>query len=251
MMMIMEGSKLFKTEYDFKAIIYSAYNIPHKVHNISGNQTIQQLKIPPNNAGRPIRQFKWPLAWIEQRSLSQIIATMISTVKCERNNLPFTIKDILKGEFNWNMYEITPPCYAINTCILYRLRFKQHGFLTEGLIGYTHANFRHATTFGCRNIAFQIWWLPCNPHRRRWPKTFLWAVYTWRLLSNCSSWALLSSAPQWLMMTSSIGNIFRVTGPLRGEFTGHRWILLTKASDADWTLTFSFICALNKRLSKQ
>ena len=48
-------------------------------------------------------------------SLLQIIATMISTVNIERNNLPFTIEDILKGEFNWNMYEITPPCYAINT----------------------------------------------------------------------------------------------------------------------------------------
>ena len=33
--------------------------------------------------------------------LSQIIATMISTVKFERNNLPFTIEDILKVEFNW------------------------------------------------------------------------------------------------------------------------------------------------------
>ena len=35
------------------------------------------------------------------------------------------------------------------------------------------------------------------------------------------------------MMTSSNGNIFRVTGPLCGEFTGHRWIPLTKASDAE------------------
>ena len=34
------------------------------------------------------------------------------------------------------------------------------------------------------------------------------------------------------MMTSSNGNIFRVTGPLCGEFTGHRWIPQTKASDA-------------------
>ena len=36
-----------------------------------------------------------------------------------------------------------------------------------------------------------------------------------------------------LMMTSSNGNIFRVTGPLCGEFTGHRWIPRTKASDAE------------------
>ena len=37
----------------------------------------------------------------------------------------------------------------------------------------------------------------------------------------------------WNMMTSSNGNIFRVTGPLCGEFTGHRWIPHTEASDAD------------------
>ena len=42
--------------------------------------------------------------------------------------------------------------------------------------------------------------------------------------------------------TSSDGNIFRVTGPLWGEFTGDRWIPRTKASDAElWC----------KRLSKQ
>ena len=35
------------------------------------------------------------------------------------------------------------------------------------------------------------------------------------------------------MMTSSNGNIFRVTGPLCGEFTGPRWIPRTKASDAE------------------
>ena len=35
------------------------------------------------------------------------------------------------------------------------------------------------------------------------------------------------------MMTSSNGKIFRVTGHLCGEFTGHRWILHTKANDAE------------------
>ena len=34
-----------------------------------------------------------------------------------------------------------------------------------------------------------------------------------------------------LMMTSSTGNIFRVTGHFCGEFTGHRFIARTKASD--------------------
>ena len=51
------------------------------------------------------------------------------------------------------------------------------------------------------------------------------------------------------MMTSSNGNIVRVTGHLCGEFTGHRWIPRTKASDAE-LLCFSDLC-LNKRLSKQ
>ena len=35
------------------------------------------------------------------------------------------------------------------------------------------------------------------------------------------------------MMTSPNGNIFRATGPLCGKFTSHRWIPLTKASDAE------------------
>ena len=35
------------------------------------------------------------------------------------------------------------------------------------------------------------------------------------------------------MMTSSNGNIFHATGLLWGESTGHRWIPLTKTSDAE------------------
>ena len=44
------------------------------------------------------------------------------------------------------------------------------------------------------------------------------------------------------MMTSSNGNIFRVTGPLCGEFTGHRWIPPYKGQ---WRGAFMFalICA--------
>ena len=42
------------------------------------------------------------------------------------------------------------------------------------------------------------------------------------------------------MMTSLNGNIFRVTGPLCGEFTGPRWIPRTKASDAElWCFLWS------------
>ena len=43
------------------------------------------------------------------------------------------------------------------------------------------------------------------------------------------------------MMTSSNENIFRVTGHLCREFTVHRWIPHTKASDAEFDI--SLICA--------
>ena len=48
------------------------------------------------------------------------------------------------------------------------------------------------------------------------------------------------------MMMSSNGNSFRVSGPLCGEFTGHRWIPLTKASKAELWF-FSLICTLNEQ----
>ena len=43
-----------------------------------------------------------------------------------------------------------------------------------------------------------------------------------------------------LTVTSSNGNIFRVTGPVWGEFTGHRLIPHTKASDVElWCFPWS------------
>ena len=52
-----------------------------------------------------------------------------------------------------------------------------------------------------------------------------------------------------IMMTSSNRNIFRVTSPLCWEYTGHRWILRTKASDGSFDVFFDL--RLIKRLSKQ
>ena len=46
-------------------------------------------------------------------------------------------------------------------------------------------------------------------------------------------------------MTSSNGSIFRFTGLVWGEFTGHPWIPIAKASNASWRVfMFSLICAL-------
>ena len=60
---------------------------------------------------------------------------------------------------------------------------------------------------------------------------------------------LIGTVYCFFMMTSPNGNIFRVTGPLCGEFTGHRWIpsqrLVTRSFDVFFDLR------LNKRLSKQ
>ena len=50
-------------------------------------------------------------------------------------------------------------------------------------------------------------------------------------------------------MTSSNGNIFRITGLLCGEFTGHRWIPRKKPVSQSFDVFFDL--RLNKRLSKQ
>ena len=50
----------------------------------------------------------------------------------------------------------------------------------------------------------------------------------------------LTQAAKETHVTSSNGSIFRVTGPLCGEFAGHRRIPLTKASDAElWCFLLS------------
>ena len=52
----------------------------------------------------------------------------------------------------------------------------------------------------------------------------------------CFQWC----CPSIYMMTSSNGNMFRIIGPLWREFTGHRWIPLTKASEAElWCILWS------------
>ena len=90
-------------------------------------------------------------------------------------------------------------------------------------------------------------WIPLTKGQSRWK-------YFHSMTSSCrlergSTWfwnrldTVLFKSRQRIyriMMTSSNGNIFRVTGPLCGEFTGHRWIPLTKASDAElWCFLWS------------
>ena len=67
-----------------------------------------------------------------------------------------------------------------------------------------------------------------------------------KLWSNClSEWLWLDSS----MMTSSNGNIFRVTGPLCGEFTGPGEFPTQRPVTRSFDVLFDL--RLNKRLSKQ
>ena len=59
-----------------------------------------------------------------------------------------------------------------------------------------------------------------------------------RCFNNCQARAF--------MMTSSNGNVFRVTGPLRGESTGDRWILFAKASDTELWCAWTNVWANNR-----
>ena len=65
------------------------------------------------------------------------------------------------------------------------------------------------------------------------------SVLFWYIFSKCLLLWNLYIATRF-MMTSSNGNIFRVTGPLCGEFTGPRWIPRAKASDVElWCFLWS------------
>ena len=80
------------------------------------------------------------------------------------------------------------------------------------------------------NISFQV--IPGHSYRAQELYKDLW---TDGQMVDCILFMAKSS-----MKTSSNGNIFRVTGHFSGEFTGHRWIPLIKASDAElWWFLWS------------
>ena len=61
-----------------------------------------------------------------------------------------------------------------------------------------------------------------------------------RLKVSSANWLPLTTISTMLMMTSSNGNIFRDTGPLCGDFTGHRLIPRRKATDVEiWCFLWS------------
>ena len=89
---------------------------------------------------------------------------------------------------------------------------------------YEHINFHPSTALSMRNI--RLYTLPLKVEI-----CFIYSVNrTSQVIANI------------YMMMSSNGNIFCVTGPLCGEFTGHWWIPPPKGQ---WweALIFSLICA--------
>ena len=87
-----------------------------------------------------------------------------------------------------------------------------------------------------------VWWIWMD--RTYW--TNKWNPFIHVTYNKIKSAVLFtwSHITRWYMMTSSNGNIFRVTGPLWGEPTGHRWITHTMTSDEElW-------CFFDLRLSK-
>ena len=103
----------------------------------------------------------------------------------------------------------------------------------------------------CLSICTDVLWVKWNYYQRM----DIWAACVSRLHACLYEFAVWEPAVKsksistaearmfWgnkVMMTSSNGNIFRVTGHLCGEFTGPRWIPLTKASDAElWYFLWS------------
>ena len=78
--------------------------------------------------------------------------------------------------------------------------------------------------FGCRNLEMMPEISLIHLH---------WLILAWSR-ENYTFWYYISLVLlSLIMMTSPNGNIFRVTGSLWGESTGHRWIPLTKASDME------------------
>ena len=53
------------TEYDLKATVYSTYDTPHKLYNISGILIIQQSGLPTMIREDPYVSSNAPFAWIK------------------------------------------------------------------------------------------------------------------------------------------------------------------------------------------
>ena len=89
-----------------------------------------------------------------------------------------------------------------------------------------------AEMFPFDDVTVGIWIKLCKPTVKSQQSANSGVHIVWEALQHGWVFGLWKTRTR-STMTSSNGNIFRVTGPLCGEFTGDRWIPLTKASDAE------------------
>ena len=95
-----------------------------------------------------------------------------------------------------------------------------------------------ASVVTLKSAAWRVWVNSTGSHPTTYNKR--WTICN--PLVPCSAASVLKFHSSYVphMMTSPNGKIFRVTGHLCGEFTCHRWIPHTKASDAEfWCFLWS------------
>ena len=108
--------------------------------------------------------------------------------------------------------------------------------------------FPEALQYECiKHLSDYYWWYHAKPFMELSCENIIanaHALYTNNNYSESCSWYLVTcfglmyqgvirSTIALYMMPLSNGNIFRVTGPLWGEYKYHRWVPLTKASDRE------------------
>ena len=128
--------------------------------------------------------------------------------------------------------------------------------LTELNAAYLNKKCGHE---GLRNWSIPGQWINCIPwlrwtlspviyHMQRNPKI---CTRVCSVLFHCLAfmWFVHPYFQGCFIMTSSNRIIFRVTGPLFEEFTGHQWIPLTRATDAEfccflWSTPEQTVCSV-------
>ena len=145
--------------------------------------------------------------------------------------------------------DCTPQNTVLYNCLLwYQKQVSQariSNYVPQNTVGCKYFSLLEILASGTK-VHIYLWTMKyvygiCHKISPRLCCALLWLYHRFKQIHA----SYLSAA--FIMMTPSNGIIFRVTGPLCGEFTGPRWSPLTKASDAE---LWCFLC-LNKRLSKQ
>ena len=164
---------------------------------------------------------------------------------------------IFKLKVRWSgngRRKITPNqshCDYFNTsriCLIYTLCAKQERVQIPPFIDMVHLRFEHESII-IPIVSYGMWLLihtvTSTTTMLVWMSNYIPLFYVYVIIHPHHN----RNAGWFIMMTSSNENIFRVTGHLCGEFTGHRWIPRTKAVTR--SLEVFFDLRLNKPLSKQ